>query len=130
MRAASSVILFLLSATASASAQSFTDENVWSPPTMDCSVGPIAKTYGAQSWLVFGCADGKSVQVVSTLGSPSSPAYFMFEYGEKGYGLYGQGMGDRDATDAAHAELGALKNADIAALYEETRSAAAAQKSE
>lgn len=123
MRALPFAILFLLATAAPASAQSFTDENVWSPPTMDCSVGPIQKTYGAQSWLVFGCADGKSVQIVSTQDNPASPAYFMFEYGADGYGLYGQGMGDRATTDAAHAELRAFKDMDAAALNEEVRKA-------
>jgi len=97
---------------------------------MDCSVGPIQKTYGSQAWLVFGCADGKSVEVVSTQDSPASPAYFMFEYGADGYGLYGQGMGDRETTDAAHAELRALKNADVTALYEEIRTADHAGRAE
>jgi hypothetical protein len=119
--AARFAILCLLAGVLPASAQEITDDAEWSPPTMDCSVGPVAKTYGSQAWLVFGCADGKSVQIVSTQDSPASPAYFMFEYRATGYGFYGQGMGDREATDAAHAELSALKKADVAALNEEVR---------
>jgi hypothetical protein len=123
MRVTPFAILLLLAAAAPASAQSVSEENVWSPPTMDCSVGPITKTYGSQSWLVFGCADGKSIEIVSTQDSPASPAYFMFEYGADGYGLRGQGMGDRAATDATHAELRAFKEADAIALNEEVRKA-------
>jgi len=115
-------VLCLLVATP-ALAQSVSDEDEWSPPTMDCSVGPITKIYGAQPWLVFGCADGKSIEIVSMRDSPASPAYFMFEYGADGYGLRGQGMGDRAVTDAAHAELRAFKDVDAAALNEEVRKA-------
>jgi len=115
-------VLGLLMATP-ALAQSVGDENEWSPPTMDCSVGPITKVYGALPWLVFGCADGKSIEIVSTQDSPASPAYFMFEYGADGYGLRGQGMGDRAATDAAYTELRAFKEVDAVALNEEVRKA-------
>jgi hypothetical protein len=47
----------------------------------------------------------------------------MFEYGADGYGLRGQGMGDRATTDAAHAELRAFKEADAISLNEEVRRA-------
>jgi hypothetical protein len=52
---------------------------------------------------------------VTAPGNPAMPFYFLFSSTNDGYQLFGEGTGDKAFTDAAHKELAALSNSDIAA---------------
>jgi hypothetical protein len=39
---------------------------------LQCDIGPITKSFGSVPWLVYSCADGKSLVVVSTPGSQAA----------------------------------------------------------
>ncbi len=91
---------------------------------MKCDIGPLTKTFGKTPWLVYGCADQKSVVVVSAHGSPAMPFVFIFASSEDGYKLHGEGTGDKSATAAAFDELKAFSSADIQALFTAVETAA------
>jgi hypothetical protein len=90
-------------------------------PAQRCATGPVTKTYGGSPWLVYSCSDGKTLVFVSPPGSPSSPFYFELGPTDGGYHLYGEGTGNKTATDAAAHDLSALAPDRIAGLIAETR---------
>ena len=73
--------------------------------TLKCEFGPIAKTYGMTSWLVYTCDGEQSVLIVAAPGSPAAPFMFRFSAREQGYVLQSQGTGDKKFTGAAFGEL-------------------------
>lgn len=89
---------------------------------MKCETGPLSKTYGGSTWLVYSCADGKSAVVVSAPGSAANPFYFMFHAAPGGYRLVGEGNAPKAVTQKAYAELSALSEKEIMRLVEQTRS--------
>jgi len=93
---------------------------------LSCTIGPVSKTFGGSTWLVYGCNDGQSVVAVAGPGNPATPFYFIFAHGPKGIELHGEGTGNKQATDAAFKELQALSQADIAALFQEAKAHAVA----
>lgn len=83
---------------------------------LDCSNGPVAKSFGGSPWLVFGCSDGTSLVVVSTEENRSHPFFFkLFLKDGKRY-VVAEGGGTKPVTAAAYAELEKLSEADITAL--------------
>lgn len=91
---------------------------------LKCETGPIAKTYGKTSWVVYSCLDNRTVVIHSASGSPAMPFYFIFfpDKDKGGYRLYGEGAGKKEATAAAYEELKTLSDQEIAALITETKS--------
>jgi len=80
----------------------------------------VEKTYGGTQWLVYSCADGKSVVFVAAANSPASPFYFSLTPDR----LFGEGTGDTKATDAAYADIHSLSTDDVAELVKETQAVA------
>jgi hypothetical protein len=89
------------------------------PPHLNCEIGPLTKTFGRTSWLVYACDDGRSLVVVSGEGSPAMRFYFMFVWKGGAYQLHGEGTGDNKVTQAAFDELSKLDKAGIEGLLEE-----------
>lgn len=91
---------------------------------MKCETGPLAKTYGKTSWVVYSCLDNRTVVIHSASGNPAMPFYFMFfpDKDKGGYRLYGEGTGKKDTTAAAYEELKSLSEQEITALIAETKS--------
>lgn len=85
-------------------------------PTLDCSTGPVSKSYGATPWLVYACSDGKSIVAVTASGSPAGPFYFMLYPKDGKYAVVGEGTGPKNLTDRAYAELTRLTGQDVAEL--------------
>ena len=83
---------------------------------LDCSVGPLSKTYGSTPWLVYACSDGKSVVAVTAPNSPAAPFYFMLFPKNGKYAVVGEGTGSKHLTDRAYAELTRLTEKDVALL--------------
>ena len=88
---------------------------------MDCTVGPIIKTFGGSKWVVNSCSDGRTVVLLAMNDSPAFPCFIEIAPSTKGYSIDGRGKGDKQATNAAMDELGALSVADIHAMIDETR---------
>ena len=86
---------------------------------MDCTVGPVIKTFGGSKWVVNSCADGRTVILMATNDSPAFPCFIKIAPSTEGYDINGRGKGDRQATNAAMDELGALSGADIHAMIDE-----------
>ena len=92
---------------------------------MECDVGPITKTFGKTEWLVYGCGDGRSVLVVPAPGNPTMQFYFLLSPQDEEVEIHGEGMGSKDATEAAYKDLEKLSVEQIAALYSESQKKAA-----
>lgn len=93
---------------------------------MNCDVGPIERSFGANEWIVYSCQDQQSIVVVSAPGSPAMPFYFMITPIDGKYQLHGEGNGDKTATNAAYQDLKLLDEAAIAELISATNQQAAA----
>jgi hypothetical protein len=91
---------------------------------LDCSAGPLTKSFGAVPWLVYACSDNMSVVVVSASGSPAAPFYFMLFQKEGRYVVVGEGTGPKVVTDRAHAELVRLTDPEVKALLASAKQAA------
>jgi len=92
-------------------------------PHLDCHVGPVTKSYGNNDWLVYSCSDNRSVVVVAKPENPAFEFYFILVPGPDKVDLYGEGVGDKTATEPAFRDLKELKAVDIAALVAETQAA-------
>ena len=88
---------------------------------MDCTVGPVIKTFGGSKWVVNSCSDGRTVILMATNDSPAFPCFIKIEPSTEGYNINGRGKGDKQATNAAMDELGALSTADVHAMIDETK---------
>lgn len=88
---------------------------------MDCRVGPVIKTFGGSKWVVNSCSDGRTVILMAMNDSPAFPCFIKIEPSTKGYSIDGRGKGDKQATNAAMDELGALSVADIHGMIDETK---------
>ena len=86
-----------------------------------CEFGPLPKTYGETSWLVYSCDDGQSVLIVAEPGSPAAPFMFRFRTGADGYVLQSQGRGDKEFTTAAFGDLKVMSVQDIEELISLTK---------
>lgn len=95
------------------------------PPALNCEVGPLTRAYGEGPWIVYACDDKRSVVIAADQGNPAQPFFFILYVKPDGeMRLYGEGTGDKTATQAAFDELAKLRQADVAALVEAaTRSA-------
>jgi hypothetical protein len=89
-------------------------------PSLQCNVGPLKKTFGDHPWLVYSCSDGASLVVVSDVGNPASPFYFMLRPDGDSYTMSGEGNGSKEASSAAFEDLKSLGAPDIAAMLAET----------
>jgi hypothetical protein len=97
--------------------------NTAEAPVMNCSTGPLEKTYGGEPWLVVGCDDGKTLTFVAANGNPSAPFVIKMTPKDDSYALTGDGTGDATAAKAAFAEIQALSEGEVEVLFEEVREA-------
>ena len=88
---------------------------------MDCTVGPVIKTFGGSKWVVNSCSDGRTVVPMARNDSPAFPCVIKIEPLTEGYNINGRGKGDKQATNAAMDELAALSVADIEGMIDETK---------
>ena len=86
-----------------------------------CEQGPIVKTIGGSEWNVYSCTDELTLMFLAVEGSPAHPFIFILSPEGEGYALYGQGTGDRAATQAARDEIATFTAETARALIEETR---------
>lgn len=94
------------------------------PPQQTRNTGPLHKTYGGSPWLVYACADSRTVVIVTDAGNKASPFVFMFYPKPDGtMSMYGEGTGDKAATDAAYADLMKRSSMEVAALVAEAKTA-------
>lgn len=90
-------------------------------PALSCDVGPLQRKYGGTDWVVYSCSDGRTVVIHSAAGNPAMPFYFIFFRQDERMRLYGEGTGDKKASEAAYKELEAMSERDVAALVRETK---------
>jgi len=88
---------------------------------MTCETGPISRTYGGTDWLIYSCEDHQSLVFVSPQGNPAFPFYFILHPKDGRYQLYGEGNGDKGASDAARDEISRVSQKDVASLIEATK---------
>jgi len=93
-----------------------------SADTPICDVGPIKKTFGGTSWLVYSCKDSPTLVIVTAIGSPATPFVFLFYQENGAYRLRGMGAGNKGLTDAAYEDLRLFTEQNITALILETKS--------
>jgi hypothetical protein len=118
MKLASLAVVLLLATLASVTAHG---EEVPPKQTLSCEFGPVPKTFGMTSWLVYTCDGGQSVLIVSAPGSPAAPFMFRFSAREDGYVLQSQGTGDKEFTTAAFGDLKVMSVQDIEELINLTK---------
>lgn len=88
---------------------------------LQCEAGPLKKTFGKTPWLVYGCADGRSLVAVSAPGNPAMPFYFMLYPNKNGLTIVGEGTGQKEASAQAYAELSVFTEAQVRAVFDEIK---------
>ena len=86
---------------------------------LQCHIGPATKHLGGNDWVVYACADGQSVVVAAGAPNPATPFFFIVRPDGDGIVLYGEGTGDKSATEPAYNELQAMSASDLAQLYQQ-----------
>ena len=104
--------------------QSATTEQPAEQPALQCNIGPAVKQYGGNDWLVYGCADNRSVVVTAGSPNPATPfVSIITPHGSGGIELHGEGTGAESATKPAYDSLSAMSSSDLVALFQEARQA-------
>lgn len=80
------------------------DQVVASEP-LQCMAGPINRSFGGTEWLTYGCADHRTLIVVSAAGNPAIPFVFILSKTDEGVRIKGEGNGDQRATAPAFEDL-------------------------
>ena len=93
-------------------------------PSLQCDTGPVRRSYGGHSWLVYSCADRVSLAIVAERDNPAFEFYFIFHPVNGLYVLYGEGIGARAVSSAAAEELGGLNSDQIDELIRATQTRA------
>jgi hypothetical protein len=88
---------------------------------VSCMIGPLTKTIGGNPWLVYACADGKSLAVVSTPNVAPNWFYYIVAPDDDGYAVSGESSGDKSVTKPVFEELSAMSSDAVAALYQEVQ---------
>jgi hypothetical protein len=52
---------------------------------LECSVGPITRTFGGSSWLVRSCVDDRTITLTPADGSPAHPSFIVLAPSAGGY---------------------------------------------
>jgi hypothetical protein len=91
------------------------------PSPMKCEAGPANRQLGGNPWLVYSCDDQRSMVAVAPPGNPASPFYFVLRSDAGNYKIFGEGNGDKAASDAAGDELSRMNTGDLVALLNETK---------
>ena len=86
---------------------------------LDCTIGPITKTFGGSSWLVTSCVDDRTITLMPADGSPAHPSFIVVAPSAGGYLV--DGRGNNQAMRTAVDELAALSVSDVQALIAETK---------
>ena len=82
-----------------------------SAPSQKCAIGPQERMYGQTKWLLYGCDGGSAAAIVPAKGNPAAPFFFLLFRDGGGIKIYGEGVGDKNASDAAMKELKNLAGA-------------------
>ena len=90
-------------------------------PALACEKGGFVRQFGKSNWLVYGCSDGRSLVVISDKLNPAAPFVFIISQENGSYHIYGEGNGEKSASDAALKELQGI---DLKALANEANAAA------
>ncbi|MBB5766429.1 hypothetical protein GGR67_000459 [Xanthomonas arboricola] len=86
-------------------------------PELQCNLGPTMEHIGGNDWLVYGCADGKSVVVVAGEPNPASPFVFILTPHANEVDIHGEGTGAKSATQPAYDHLADMSVDQLAGLY-------------
>lgn len=120
-------LLFSASLVACGPAPAPTAAPASAPGTLQCKTGPAQREFGGTTWLVYACADGRSVVLMLPEDHPAAPYYLMLMPGPSGPRLIGEGWDRAQATNAAWDEINkALSPQFVATLHAEATAAAAA----
>lgn len=92
-------------------------------PALKCETGPVKKSFGGTSWLVYACDDDHSLVIVSDTGNPAMPFYFMVSFKNGAYTVHGEGSGDKAASTAANMDISKLKAENFKSLIKEAKNA-------
>ena len=107
-------ILLLTSLAVSSQAAPATEQ-----PVLQCNIGPAAKRFGRNDWVVYGCTDGHSVVVIAETPNPAAPyVFFLTPDGKDGIELHGEGTGAESATQPVYEILKTASASDLTALFQ------------
>lgn len=90
------------------------------PEPLQCTAGPIQRSFGGTEWLTYGCADERTLIVVSAPGNPAMPFVFTLSKAEGGVRISGEGNGDRRATAPAFEDLKKVSSENLDQMLRES----------
>lgn len=89
---------------------------------LQCMAGPIQRSFGGTEWLTYGCADRRTLIVVSAPGNPAMPFVFTLSTTDGGVRISGEGNGDPGATAPAFEDLKKVSREVLDQMIRETAS--------
>lgn len=92
------------------------------PEPLQCMAGPIQRSFGGTEWLIYGCADQRTLIVVSAPGNPAMPFVFTLSKTDGGVRISGEGNGDQGATTPAFEDLKKVSSEVLGQMIRETES--------
>lgn len=90
-------------------------------PSQQCAIGPQERSFGKTKWLLYGCDGATAAALVPAKGNPAAPFFFLVFRDGASYRIYGEGLGDKNATGAAMEELKSLPGEALAQLVLEAQ---------
>jgi len=86
------------------------------PPSQQCAIGPQEKMFGQTKWLLYGCDGATAAALVPAKGNPAAPFFFLIFRDGTGFKIYGEGIGDKNASGAAMSDLKSLPGEALAQI--------------
>jgi len=83
---------------------------------LDCSDGPLLRTFAGQQWNVFSCSDRNQMVVFALKTNPAYLSYILLRHRNGKLETYSEGNGDEKIRKAAQQEIERLSDEEVSAL--------------
>ena len=87
-------------------------------PPLDCKVGPVQREFGASSWNIYACSDGKSAVVVPVKVVNGQFGYFFLTPEGQGVHVAGEGWGNDSSFRPVYKQLQRITTVELRAIIQ------------
>src|SRR5690348_10722657 len=89
--------------------------------TLACETGPVQRQFGASSWNIYACSDGKSVVVVPVKVVNGEAGYFFVTPNGQSVTVAGEGWGKNSTFQPVYQQLQRITTAELEAIIESAK---------
>ena len=88
-----------------------------------CEIGPVQREFGASTWNIYACSDGKSIVVVPLAAIDGKFGYFFVTPNDQGVVVVGEGWGQDTLFQPVFQQLKQVTAVELAAIVQSAKAA-------